>query len=245
MLQRRRVSANACGCWSADGWADSGAAACRPALQSPWQALWTRLQHRHRAAAGRPPSSASSPKSAAAPACPPLPLRTDEAVQRQRLGENEDEDHAHKQLGLLRVGADAGVAHNADGHAGAQARQTARQAGSKVRVAVEEVVRLVRGLVDCSRRRGSRGGSGFGAAGRAAQGQRSRRCDQALAMWAMPPSTGAGAAPNGNSCRLASSAATPRGTQAARAPRRGRWAVGVSPSAGHSSRTPPSAHCWC
>lgn len=77
------------------------------------------------------------------------PPRTDQAVQRQRLGENEDEDHAHKQLGLLRVGAHARVAHDADGHAGAQASQAAGQACRKVRVPVEEVVGLVRGLVDC------------------------------------------------------------------------------------------------
>ncbi len=51
---------------------------------------------------------------------------TDEAIQRQRLGENEDKDHAHKQLGLLRVGPHAGVTHNADGHAGTQARKAAR-----------------------------------------------------------------------------------------------------------------------
>ena len=91
-----------------------------------------------------PASSRGRTRRRAAP-----PLRTDQAVQRQRLGENQDEDHAHKQLGLLRVGAHAGVAHDADRHPRAQACQPARQARRKVGVAVEKVVGLVLGLVDC------------------------------------------------------------------------------------------------
>ena len=43
--------------------------------------------------------------------------RTNQPVQRQRFRENEDENHADKQFGLLRVGADARVADDADRHA--------------------------------------------------------------------------------------------------------------------------------
>ena len=76
------------------------------------------------------------------------PPRTDQPVQRQRLGENEDQDHAHKQLGLLRVGAHARVADDADRHPGREAGEAAREAGGEVGVAVEEIVGFVGGLVD-------------------------------------------------------------------------------------------------
>jgi hypothetical protein len=55
----------------------------------------------------------------------------DEAVEGQSFG--EDEDHADVELGLLRVGPDAGVTDDADGHA-----------GGEVRGAVEEAVGLGR-----------------------------------------------------------------------------------------------------
>jgi hypothetical protein len=42
----------------------------------------------------------------------PQPL-TNQAVQCQGLSENEDQDHTHKQLGLLRVGPAAGAATGA------------------------------------------------------------------------------------------------------------------------------------
>ena len=82
----------------------------------------------------------------------------------------------HKQLGLLRVGAHAGVAHDADGHAGAQARQAARQARRKVRVAVEEVVGLVLRLVDCVAYRagGGRWVQGWGVGERLERRKRAR-----------------------------------------------------------------------
>lgn len=74
--------------------------------------------------------------------------RTDQAVQRQGLSENEDENHAYKQLGLLGIGTHACVPNNANGHASSQGSQAASQAGGKVGVAVKEVVRLICGLVD-------------------------------------------------------------------------------------------------
>mmetsp|Transcript_39514 Transcript_39514/g.63367 ORF Transcript_39514/g.63367 Transcript_39514/m.63367 type:complete len:236 (-) Transcript_39514:322-1029(-) len=64
----------------------------------------------------------------------------DEAVQGQRLGENEDEDHSGEQLGLLGVGANASVPHDADGHPGGEAREAARQARGEVRVPLEQGV---------------------------------------------------------------------------------------------------------
>lgn len=70
-------------------------------------------------------------------------------VESQRLGENEDEDHAHKKFRLLRVCPDSGVADDADGHPGGEAGEAAGEARGEVGVAVEEVVGLVRGLVDC------------------------------------------------------------------------------------------------
>lgn len=70
----------------------------------------------------------------------------DEAVQGERLGENEDKDHAGKQLGLLRVGAHAGVADDANGHASSQAREPARKPRGKVSVPLEERVAY---RVDC------------------------------------------------------------------------------------------------
>lgn len=40
-----------------------------------------------------------------------------QAVQTQHFGENEDQDHANEEAGLLRGTADARVANNADGEA--------------------------------------------------------------------------------------------------------------------------------
>lgn len=77
-------------------------------------------------------------------------VRTDEAVQRQRLGKNQDQDHADVQLGLLSIGPEkehavlvctknghnnirwyntphARVAHDANGHAGSQASESTSQ----------------------------------------------------------------------------------------------------------------------
>mmetsp|Transcript_24700 Transcript_24700/g.63644 ORF Transcript_24700/g.63644 Transcript_24700/m.63644 type:complete len:85 (+) Transcript_24700:303-557(+) len=40
-----------------------------------------------------------------------------QAIQRQSLSENEDEDHSYKELGLLSIGPDSRVSHDSDGHA--------------------------------------------------------------------------------------------------------------------------------
>lgn len=63
-----------------------------------------------------------------------------EAVESQRLREDKDEDHAGEQLGLLGVSAHAGVADDADGHAGGEAREAARQTRGEVRVPLEQGV---------------------------------------------------------------------------------------------------------
>lgn len=44
---------------------------------------------------------------------------------------------------------DTSIAHNANGHACSQAGQPTGESGSQVCIAVEQVVRLVSGLVDC------------------------------------------------------------------------------------------------
>ncbi len=65
----------------------------------------------------------------------------DEAVEAKRLGEDEDEDHADEQLGLLRVGPDAGVADDADGEAGGEGAEPRGEPRGEVDGAVEVVVR--------------------------------------------------------------------------------------------------------
>ena len=60
------------------------------------------------------------------------------------LREDEDEDHADEEAGLLRVGAHAGVAHDADGEAGGQGAHADGEAGAQVRVA--RVGRVVGGV---------------------------------------------------------------------------------------------------
>jgi len=64
----------------------------------------------------------------------------DEAVQSERLGKDEDEDHADEELWLLRVSPNASVADNADGHARGQATEATGKACRQVGIAVEEVV---------------------------------------------------------------------------------------------------------
>lgn len=45
---------------------------------------------------------------------------------------------------------DTSVTNNADGHASCQACQATGEASCQVSIAIKEVVRLVRGLVDCT-----------------------------------------------------------------------------------------------
>lgn len=59
----------------------------------------------------------------------------DEAVEPQHLGEDQDEDHAHEEPGLLGGAPHAGVAHDADGEPGRQAAQAHAQACAEVQEA--------------------------------------------------------------------------------------------------------------
>mmetsp|Transcript_25580 Transcript_25580/g.76206 ORF Transcript_25580/g.76206 Transcript_25580/m.76206 type:complete len:239 (+) Transcript_25580:39-755(+) len=61
----------------------------------------------------------------------------DQAVEAQGLREDEDEDHAHKELGLLRVRPHAGVPDDANRQARRQRAHPDREAGGEVRVARE------------------------------------------------------------------------------------------------------------
>ena len=56
----------------------------------------------------------------------------DEAVEAEDLCEDEDEDHADEEARLLRRPPHAGVAHDADGVAGRQARQAHREARAEM-----------------------------------------------------------------------------------------------------------------
>lgn len=70
----------------------------------------------------------------------------DKAVETERLGEDENEDHAHVQLGLLSRSAHARIAHNADRNARSHAAQATRETGRQVRKTGE------RGVLDLSSR---------------------------------------------------------------------------------------------
>mmetsp|Transcript_84218 Transcript_84218/g.116371 ORF Transcript_84218/g.116371 Transcript_84218/m.116371 type:complete len:227 (-) Transcript_84218:9-689(-) len=73
----------------------------------------------------------------------------DEAVQTQSLGEDQYENHADEEPGLLRVRADAGITDDADREAGRQGAHAHGEAGAQVRVArVGRVVRRVHLAVD-------------------------------------------------------------------------------------------------
>ena len=58
--------------------------------------------------------------------------RHDEAVQPQDLGEDQDQDHAHEQPGLLGRAPHARVPHDADGEAGGQAAESHAETGPQV-----------------------------------------------------------------------------------------------------------------
>ena len=68
--------------------------------------------------------------------------RHDEAVQPEHLGEDEDEDHADEEPGLLGRAAHPGVAHDADGVARSEPGQAHGQAGAQVHEAPGGRVRL-------------------------------------------------------------------------------------------------------
>jgi hypothetical protein len=56
----------------------------------------------------------------------------DEAIQRERLGENEDEDHDHEKLWLLRCCAHAGISNNSNANTGGEARKAVGEPGREV-----------------------------------------------------------------------------------------------------------------
>lgn len=60
----------------------------------------------------------------------------DKAVQTQSLSENEDQNHADEELGLLAVGANTSITNNANGEASSKGTQTTRQTSGKVSIAV-------------------------------------------------------------------------------------------------------------
>lgn len=56
----------------------------------------------------------------------------DQAVQTQHLGENQDQDHADEQTGLLGGTAHTGVTNDANGEAGGEAGKADRQTGAQM-----------------------------------------------------------------------------------------------------------------
>jgi len=61
-----------------------------------------------------------------------------QAVETQHFGEDENQDHADEQSGLLCCATDTGVSHDADRKTGCQAREAHRQTGSQVNEAPED-----------------------------------------------------------------------------------------------------------
>lgn len=76
--------------------------------------------------------------------------RTNQTIQRQSFRENQDQNHSDEKFGLLGVCSHSSIAHNADGHAGSQRRQSTRETGSKVCVSIKVIICLVRRLINCS-----------------------------------------------------------------------------------------------
>lgn len=56
----------------------------------------------------------------------------DEAIEPQDLSEDQDEDHAHEEPGLLGCASHACISHNADGKASCQPTQTHTQSSTQV-----------------------------------------------------------------------------------------------------------------
>lgn len=56
----------------------------------------------------------------------------DETVQPEHFSENEDQNHAHKQPGLLRRTTHAGIPHDSNGKASCQSAQPYTQSSSQV-----------------------------------------------------------------------------------------------------------------
>ncbi|GMS98849.1 hypothetical protein PENTCL1PPCAC_21024, partial [Pristionchus entomophagus] len=66
--------------------------------------------------------------------------RDNHSIESEYLKEDEDEDHADEQSWLLGRSSHSGVPHDADGIAGAQAAQPARQPCSQMRESFVEIV---------------------------------------------------------------------------------------------------------
>jgi len=64
----------------------------------------------------------------------------DQAVQAERLSENQDEHHADVQLGLLRRSTHASVTNDANSNASGHTAEAASEASGKVRIAGERRV---------------------------------------------------------------------------------------------------------
>ena len=56
----------------------------------------------------------------------------DESVETEDLGENEDQNHANVQFGLLRRPTNTRITNNANGHTGRQTRQTDCQTSAQI-----------------------------------------------------------------------------------------------------------------
>lgn len=56
----------------------------------------------------------------------------DETIQPEHFSKNEDQNHAHKQPGLLRRTTHAGVPHDSNGKAGCQSTQSYAKSSSQV-----------------------------------------------------------------------------------------------------------------
>ena len=72
----------------------------------------------------------------------------DESVQGQSFGEDENEDHADEQLGLLGVGTHAGVTDDSDGETSGERRETHSEASAQM--GITGVLRVRSGLVELS-----------------------------------------------------------------------------------------------
>lgn len=62
----------------------------------------------------------------------------DEAVETEHLGENEDQDHADEETGLLGRSSHARVSHDADREARRQSTEADRETGAQVHEAAED-----------------------------------------------------------------------------------------------------------
>merc|ERR1711924_317881 len=61
----------------------------------------------------------------------------DESVETQSLSKDEDEDHAHEETWLLRVGTDTSITNNANGKTSGEGTQAHGQASAQMGIALE------------------------------------------------------------------------------------------------------------